>query len=315
LYGYAVEPQRTVEEHERTLPTGGVVTFDAPLRQALDAALREARRSRMTRVSLRVDTNPLSRTSAVRDNVMSAAFAARTQQAEVAAEALATKVSLAMDLRSDPSLFLVAAYRKDATHPDREVALWVFPRGEGFRFDSHRHRIQAVADYFDRKSTWRKLAFFSGKNVRTQFLEANVLDLQAGATRDVTELWSERFLEAGLAITKDAGTRMLAQVISKTSKLDLPVVEREQLNAAVMALRQTPQQRWSVRAVADQFLDAKLGERFIAQAPNDESRESQFALDKDLFGKVLSFRVFRLEGDVYVSSPLGQIGDGRGRHR
>jgi hypothetical protein len=265
----------------------------------------------MTRVALHVDTRPSSRTSPVRDNVMSVAFSARTTQAQAAAEALATKVSLAMDLRSEPSLFLVAAYRENASHPDRQVALWVFPRGEGFRFDPRRHRIQPVGDYFDRKSTWRKLAFFTGKDVRTHFLEADVLDMQASATRNVADLWSERFLEAGLAITKEGGTRMLAQVFSKTSMLDLPITGREQLNAAVMALRQTPQQRWSVRAVADQFLDAAIGDQFIAQAPNYESSQSLFALDKDLFGRTLNFRVFKLEGDIYVSSPLEQIGDGK----
>jgi hypothetical protein len=311
LFGYAVVPQRTVPVSQRTAPVGSAIDVDVELRQALDVALQDARRSRMTRVSLKLDTNPSSRTSPVRDAVMTVAFARRASEGQPGAQALADRVSIAMDRRSEDSLFLVAVYRESASGPKRDVALWVFPRGRAFQFDPAHRRIRPVADLFDQRSVWRKLAFFSGKNLRGQFIDANVLDLQAGAAHDVTELWSERFLDAGLTITADAGTRMLAQAFSKTSTLDLPYTAREQLNAAVMALRQTPVQRWNVRAVANQFLSDDLAEKFVAQVPNDESRQSQFALDKELFGRTLHFRVFRLEGDVYVSSPLDQIGAGK----
>src|SRR5437763_1506777 len=127
LYGYLVEPQRTVSDDDFVAPVGGTIQPSAELRGALDAALAVARREDLTRVSLRVDPDPAVRTSALREATMRLGFAARAPQAEAAATELATR-SPAMDNRSPDCLFLAAVYRDSASAPAREVTLWIFPR-------------------------------------------------------------------------------------------------------------------------------------------------------------------------------------------
>jgi hypothetical protein len=308
LYGYLVEPQRTVAEDEFIAPVGGAIDLSAELRGALDAALAGARREDLTRVSLRVDPDPAVRTSALRDATMRLGFASRAAQAEAAATALATRLSQAMDNRSPDCLFLAAAYRDSAAARLREVALWIFPRDESFRFRWAAHAIDLLNDSFSRSSRLRKLALFSGRNLRTDFLEADVLDFQARGIGGVAEFWIERFLEAGLTITPDAGTRLLADAFRQAARADLAYDEREQLQAALMAVRNMPARRFSLEQVANEFLDPAVAEPFVSAAPNPESARSLFRLNRDLFDRTVNYRVFRLDTGVWVSAPLDEVG-------
>lgn len=309
LYAYSVEPQRTIADDQFVAPVGGPVAVGAELRAALDVALASARaESRSTRISLRVDPNPAVRTSAIRNAVIQLAFAARTERAETASAELATRLSQAMDNRSPSCLFLAAAYRDNATASSREVALWIFPRDDAFRFRSHAHAIELLSDVFSRTSRLRKLARFSGRNLRTDFLEADVLDFQAGGIGGVAEFWIERFLEAGLTITPDAGTRMLADAFRQAAQADLSYQQREQLQAALMAVRNRPPQRSSLARIAEEFLAQGVAAPFLAAAPNAESARSMFRLNRELFDRTINYRVFRLDTGVWVSAPLEEIG-------
>ena len=309
LYAYAVEPQRTVLEKDFAAPIGGPIAIGAALRGALDGALAAARAERRsTRVLIRVDPDPAVRTSPVRNSVMELAFASRTERAEVGAVDLAARLSSAMDNRSPACLFLAAAYRDNASALSREVALWIFPRDDAFRFRSQAQAIDLLSDVFSRTSRLRKLARFSGRNLRTDFLDADVLDFQAGGMGGVADFWIERFLEASLAITPDAGTRMLADAFRKAAQADLTFVQREQLQAALMAVRNRPAQRSSLEQIAAEFLAPDVAAPFLAAAPNPESARSMFALNRDLFDQTVNYRVFRLDTGVWVSAPLDEIG-------
>lgn len=308
LYGYSVEPQRTVADAAFVAPVGGPVTVGAALRTALESALSAARAERPTRVSLRVDPDPHVRTSEVRDAVIEVAFAARTERAEAAATQLAERLSKAMDHRSPSCLFLAAAYRENTSAPSREVALWIFPRDDAFRFRSHAHAIELLSDVFSRTSRLRKLALFVGRNLRTDFLDADVLDFQAGGIGGVAEFWIERFLEAGLSITPDVGSRMLADAFRQAAQADLSYAQREQLQAALLAVRNRPPQRSSLERIAGEFLSREVAAPFLAAAPNAESARSMFQLNRDVFDRTVNYRVFRLDTGVWVSSPLEEIG-------
>lgn len=309
LYAYSVEPQRTTAEEDLVPPVGGSIEVAAPLRAALDAALAGARgERRTTRVTLRVDPTPEVRSSPVRDAVMELAFAGRTAQAEAAAFELATRLSQAMDNRSPACLFLAASSRDSAAAPTREVALWIFPRDDAFRFQSQAHAIELLNDVFSRSSRLRKLALFSGRDLRTDFLEAEVLDFQAGGIGGVAEFWIERFLEAGLTITPDAGTRLLADAFRTAAQTDLSYDQREQLHAALLAVRNMPARRFSLEQVAAEFLDGAIAEPFLAAAPNPESARSLFRLNRDLFDRTVNYRVFELDTGVWVSAPLEEVG-------
>jgi hypothetical protein len=309
LYGYAVEPQRMVAEEDFAPPEGGVIAISAELRAALDAALASARgESRTTRVSLRVDPTPGVRTSELREAVMRLVFGGRTAQAEEVARELAARLSRSMDNRSPACLFLTAGYRESARARSREVALWIFPRDDAFRFRSQAHAIELLSDVFSRTSRLRKLALFSGRKLRTDFLEADVLDFQAGGIAGVANFWIEHFLEAGLSITPDSGTRILADAFRQAAQADLTYQQREQLQAALMAVRNRPARRFSLQQVADEFLDPGVADSFIAAAPNVETAQSLFRLNRDLFDRTVNYRVFRLDTGVWVSAPLEEIG-------
>jgi hypothetical protein len=309
LYGYSVAPQRTLADDDVVAPIGGPIDVSTTLRSALDAALVAARdERRTTRVSLRVDPTPGVRTSAIRNAVMHLGFATRTAQAETAASELATRLSRAMDNRSPACLFLAAGYRDSATAPAREVALWIFPRDDAFRFRSQAHAIDLLSDVFSRTSRLRKLALFRGRELRTDFLEADVLDFQAGGIGGVAEFWIQRFLEAGLTITPDAGTRILADAFRQAAQADLSYQQREQLQAALMAVRNMPARRFSLARVADEFLAPEIAAPFLGAAPNVESARSLFRLNRDLFDRTVNYRIFRLDTGVWVSAPLEEIG-------
>jgi hypothetical protein len=213
-----------------------------------------------------------------------------------------------MDNRSPSCLFLAAAYRDNAAAPTREVALWIFPRDDAFRFRSHAHAIELLSDVFSRTSRLRKLALFGGRSLRTDFLDAEVLDFQAGGIGGVAEFWIERFLEAGLAITPDVGSRMLAEAFRQAAQADLSYAQREQLQAALLAVRNRPPQRSSLERIAADFLSSEVAASFLAAAPNRESARSMFQLNRDVFDRSVNYRVFRLHTGVWVSSPLDEIG-------
>jgi hypothetical protein len=304
LYAYPVEPQRTVREEEFVAPGGSRIDWSADLEAALAAALGAARG--MTTVDLRLDTDPQVRSSPIRDAVMRFGFEYQHSAAERSARELASHLSRSMDERSKPCLFLAAAYRESAADGRRRVALWIFPRDEAFRF--HAMTIELLNDVFSRSSRLRKLALFDGRNVRTNFLQAQVLDFQAGGVDEVARFWIDRFLDAQLSISDEAGTRLLATTISRVSETELTVPAREQLQIAALAVRTMPQRRWSLEQFANRMLSGELRDAFLAAAPNDESRRSVFGFQRQVFEDSLRTRIFRLDTGVTVLSPLEEVG-------
>ncbi len=128
LFGYAIEPQRTVSDGEFVDPEGGSLPIRASLRSALAKSLKVAEDSGlMTQVTLDLDRGADGhRSSLVRDAVLDLAFR-RGSASERGALGLARQLSRAMDYRSRDCLFLCAAYREG---DKRRVALWIFPQDE-----------------------------------------------------------------------------------------------------------------------------------------------------------------------------------------
>ena len=217
-----------------------------------------------------------------------------------------------MDDRSPECLFLLAAYVEKESDK-RRVALWIFPQDEAFRFTPGQedNDIELLTEIFSRTSALRKMALFEGKNIATNFIKANVLDYQTGRADDVAGFWIRRFLEAVLSITPAAGTKVLADALKRASDADLSPAENQQVHSAALAIHTMPQTHWSLEEVANNFLSGKAREVFLATAENDATRTSTFELDRPALQRGLSFRNFRLPGDVWVSAPLDQVGDGK----
>lgn len=213
LHAYAVEPQRT--RTHGVEPIGGAVGITSQLRQVIDQNVSAAHFDTRTQVALRFDTH--TRTSDIRDLILRYAFKG-SRNAEAAAAELANRLSDAMDLRSTPCLFVLAAMREAQR---RCVTLWTFPRDQAFQFRSGRGgpSIRVLTDVFSQTSKLRKAAYFEGRQLRTHFLNGKVLDFQAShASQDIANFWIMRFLQCELSMADDTGTRLLARTVKKATQ-------------------------------------------------------------------------------------------------
>jgi hypothetical protein len=278
----------------------------------LDDALARAQGERPTQVKLRV-TPDGERSSVIRDAVMKFAFAVDHDEAGPAAARLADKLSGAMDLRSFSGLLLVAGYRQNASHTSREVALWVFPQDEMLQFDTAQHRIAVIKDAFSRTSHQRKLALLKGRNLRGQFHTADVLDFQSrGRVGALAAFWIDEFLEADTLLSDTAGTRFTADVFVETSSKLTDAADLDQLQAAVITLRNTPVQSRSIDEIADDLLEGRAKEVFLSQSaarlPDPAARRTRFRLERDEFADTVGYRMFRTQSGAQVLAPLASAG-------
>jgi hypothetical protein len=315
LFGFAIEPQRLTHPDDFADPLGGRLPIEQTLRKALDRSLRNAEDSgNLTEVVLNVDPRPDGeRSSLVRDAVRGLAFDPKSE-AGASALGLARQLSRAMDERSPACLLLIAAY-KEKGGDERRVAAWIFPQDEAFRFSPGGDTgsdIELLTEIFSRTSGLRKMALFSGKNVKSHFLQGQVLDFQQGRRDSVSDFWIERFLDARLAITPAAGTKVLGEALRNASRASgLSLVEKRQVHAAALAIHVMPQGAISLQGVADQFLSGKAKEVFLDTAANDETRNSNFKIDHAALQERVKVRNFQLVDDVWVSAPIDQVGDGK----
>jgi hypothetical protein len=303
LHAYAVAPRRT--DSDSPAPSGGAVTISAALRSILEESVAAARFQLRTQVDFEMPGS--GRSNEVRDHIM--AFAFRDGGAvKSAALGLATRLADAMDMRSGSCLLILAGMREGNR---RRVTLWAFPRDQAFRLRSRDNgaTIQILTDVFSQTSKLRKAAMFEGRDLRNEFLQGRALDFQANQlSHEVADFWINRFLQCALSLRDDAGTRMLAMTVRKAVDACDTVSEKEQILTAVMAIRTSPQRRWSINSFADTYLSGEARDRFLAAAPNAESRPSMFNFRREEFEAFLAFRVYALESGVLVSSPLREIG-------
>jgi hypothetical protein len=302
LHAYAVSPLRTTDD-DGELP-GGAVDINAELRATIEDNTRAARFERRTSVDFVFDTD--TRSNEVRQHLLNFAFG-EGATAKSAGVALASRLAHAMDRRSTACLFIPAAMR---ARTRRRVSLWTFPRDEAFQFrqDATGPSIQVVTNIFSQSSTLRKAALFDGRNARSDFLGGKALDFQANSvSRDLADFWIKRFLTCQFGIHDEAGTRLLARTVRKAYELCASLNAKEQLYAAIMAIRSSPRRRVSLRDFANRYLDGEARDQFLSAAP-EENAGSTFDFKRELFDQALKFRVFRLSSDVFVSSPVTEIG-------
>lgn len=108
IYAFEVYPQKGESSIER--PKGGRLSINAALRNELERLVCDTGLSDETPISFRVaDPDIKKRENSVRNMLMKVGFGqSRTSSKEAAA--LALKLSLAMDNRSNPFLFIVSGF-------------------------------------------------------------------------------------------------------------------------------------------------------------------------------------------------------------
>ncbi len=287
------------------VPFGGSITVTAQIKTAFEDAASQSTTQRPIAVDLQVDAT--TRTSDMRDMIIDFTFGNKLK-AEKAGSALAVQLSHAMDLRSSPCLYVVAASKDDRS---RALTMLTFPREEAFQFRgaAGHPSIQLLTDIFSRTSRLRKAALFEGRDLRTDFIAGKVFDFQASsAARDVADFWIVRFLGAVLSIHGPTGTRQLARCLRTAYEEAKTPTEQEEIYSALIAVRASRRPRWSLREFANQFLTGDPRDSFLAAAPNRETLDSSFDFDRATFDDVLNFRIFGLNTGVFVSSPLGEVG-------
>jgi len=263
VHAYAVSPSR--KSDKPISPEGGEVNITAPLGRVIRENIESARFEVRTTVDFEVD--PATRTNAMRDLVLAFGFEKSRSDPPVGLQ-LAERLSQAMDQRSAPCLFVLAAFRGG---DQREVYMWVFPRDAAFRLVRGRGgpSIEVLTDVFSQTSRLRKAAQFRGGKGRADFLSGQALDFQTGyAERRVADFWVVRFLECTFSIRGEAGTRMLAQAVRAAYENAASVEDKEAVFTAAMAARRTPQRRMSLASFADRYLADPVKKTFLEAAPN-----------------------------------------------
>ncbi len=303
LHAYTVEPSRTSQ-----IPTnaiGGSVRITDELRDVLDKNITTARFDHRTIVDFQTD--PATRTNETRDAVISYGFD-DSQMADQSASLLANRLSVAMDLRSHPALFVVAAFEDDSS---RSIILWTFPRDAAFQFHTEQAgaSIDILTDIFSQTSNLRKAARFNGRRLRNGFLSGSVLDFQVNQkSKLVADFWISRFLQCTLSLHADAGTKLVARAFRNAIDVCQNTNDQEALIGAILALHHTQRRRWSPQQIADEFLDGRAKTEFLGAIPNPQTQTTAFDFLTDTFDRVLRYRIFRLRTGVFVSSPLEEVG-------
>jgi hypothetical protein len=303
VYAFTVVPQRKAATPSS--PSGGSLRVNAGIQQALDEAYKKAKLDRQDVIDFRVD--PATRTCEVRDSILELAFG-DARKAKSIALTIATRLSKSMDDRS-PSALLVLSTEEDGAKA-RRATFWAFPRDESFQFRNNKSGVvvKLLQDTFSRNSRLRKAAMFEGHRTKADFLSGRVLDYQADTGRKAADYWIDLFLDCTLGLKGEAGTRILAQCLRKAFADADDSATRENLYAAMMAIRHSNQRRTSLKKFARERLNPKATKLFLDASPNDEIKTATFDFKKDVFDRTLNFRVFQLEKDIYVSAPLGTIG-------
>ena len=106
------------------------------------------------------------------------------------------------------------------------------------------------------------------------------------------------------------GSRTLGRVLRGAfDKVESDAEAREQMLAAILAIRSGPRVRWSIDQVIDDYLGDVAADAVRRGAPSDAARSGHFQLDREQFMANLQFRAFDLVGGIRVIAPVELIGD------
>jgi len=310
IHAYEVTPQRL--SVTPTPPRGGAFSADAAFKSSLDVFLLKSQLAKQPMVDFRVahqsDPSDVSSASTheVRTLVLDYTFG-EPSTAKRAAVTLATRLGKSMDARSPFTLMMLAAYKNGDS---RRLIIWAFPKDDPFHFSvsGERARIRILDDAFSRSSSFKKAAIFEGVNSPTTLWSGRVIDKQAqNGFGTAADYWVSTFLNSRFSLTGKAGTRLLAKCLRETYDAVNEQVDRDQISNAIVAIHASQRGQWSLRTLANEYLNGTAKEMFISKSPS-ESHTTAFSFQKDEFEQKLGFRIFRLEDNVIVSAPFGAVG-------
>lgn len=302
VHAFYVNPARTLMGD--LPPEGGEIEITSSLEAAIFSNISKADFNKQ--ISVDFDLDPDTRTNDIRELILTYAFQ-DSDEANQAAFNLSSALSNAMDLRSKPNLFILSLFTDGE---DKQIILWIFPRDEAFKFDFGNGEVslQVLNDVFSQTSNLRKAVLFKGRNIKTHFLTGRILDFQSrNKNLKIADFWRVNFLHCRFSIADDAGSRLLVNALRETIDKTKTSAGKEQVFAAILSLKNTPQNRWTLKQVADNYLQDETKNIFLDNIQNEETLYSSFNINKSVLEKLLKYRLFFLSSGVVISSPIDEI--------
>jgi hypothetical protein len=303
LYAFEVAPQRNVKRP--VTPQGGQVNAASAVSTAIEETSRGISPGKWIDADLQIDSASEDRSHLIRNFVIDLAFGSDTDAAD-AAMGIAGHLSSCTDARSKDALLMIVVADLAS---ECEVKFWTFPQDAVFRFDPGNGGGEGpdvqMLDAFSRQSHLRKAAVFRGQNRRTDLLSCRVVDFQVNASaRAAADFWIERFLDARLSLGSVLGTKMLGKVLRETVAKADASDERLELVGAAQAARQSTKEKWSIDSFASELLRGAARDHFLEHPAALRSGDSLFTLDREVFDKLINYRVYQLDTGVWVSAPF-----------
>lgn len=303
VYAYTVRPQRCIDKSEILSPLGGAVKITPSLRGVITAAFAKVQSRVLTSVDF--DISP-AREHPVRGDLMTIAFGA-TQAPKTAATRMATRLSEAMDNRSGEALLLVTV---EVDAPKHRVSMLVLPREDVVQMNGKSTEevlLNLLRDAFSTGSALRKFARVEGHNSRTQFLTAEIIDLQLTvANKEGADFWVKEFLMARLRMNSESGSRKLVAALRRAFEA-ASEQNRDAAFAAMLKAGSGIVKRTSLSRYAEE-LPEELHSAYL-RGIEEEVQRTTFEVNQDVMRENLGRRIFEAKDGVIISAPAETVGE------
>lgn len=302
VYAYTVRPQRCIDKSELVPPSGGAVKITQGLRGVISAAFAKVQTKILTAVDFDISA---TREHLVREDLMTIAFGA-TQAPKTAATRMATRLSVAMDNRSGDALLLITV---EVEAPKHRVSMLVLPREDVVQMNGKSTEevlLNLLRDAFSTGSALRKFARVEGHESRTQFLTAEIIDLQLTvANKEGADFWVKEFLMARLRMNSESGSRKLVAALRRAFEA-ASEHNRDAAFAAMLKAGSGIVKRTSLIKYAEE-LPAELHSAYF-HGIEDEVQRTAFDVNQDVMRDNLGRRIFEAKDGVIISAPAETVG-------
>jgi hypothetical protein len=303
--GYVSQVYPAKGEDEPAAPKTYALKVDAEFKRVISKATNVITRRHKSAIVLKMSND---REHPVRDILLRLGFG-QTRAPLPAMVALATRLAQSTDQRSKPSLLVVTVEERGEA---RRICLYTFPEESSYLLKtSAEEPTEAFLEHlysFVLESRLRKVARFEGKPIKAHFMSGEVVDLQFGSgPKPVADYFVADFLYAKFALNDYKGTTLAATALKVAFEAANPAGKQTVMEAAI-SLMADGRRAWSLEKIADEYIPDDLRQTFLRVAPNTETVESKFMLNKDLLRQRINYRVFQLKNGVWVSSPFSEVG-------
>jgi 37-kD nucleoid-associated bacterial protein len=304
---YASQVYPTKGDKDPAPPRTYALKVDAEFRQVIVEAENVISRRQKSEIVFKMGNN---REHKVRDILMRLGFG-QTRTPLSAMVELGSRLAASTDGRSKASLLVVTIEEKKESC---RICIYVFPEeGSYLLRTSAEQPTEATLEHlnsFGLESRLRKVARFEGKEIKSHFMSGDVVDFQFGAgPKSVADYFVTDFLAAEFALNSHKGTTVAASAL-KVAFERADSSGKQRVMEAAISLMADGRRAWSLQKIAEEFIPQDLQPLFLESAPNTETIETKFMLDKDLLRKIINYRVFQLKNGVWVSSPFSEVGKG-----